>query len=123
MSQRALAVHLLRQFVNEHNLGVTDAAKTLGFSQSAMSDWLNGKRLPNMKSARILLSRMEDVRLAAKAQEGGTVAPPTPTPPPPIRLPEELLKAFSDAVVALMRKQTSVDGCTKILTAAVAASE
>lgn len=135
VSQRALAVHLLRQFVNEHHLGVLDAAKTLGFSQSAMSDWLNGKRLPNMKFASMLLSRMEQINRDARAPVEAAASLPMVMPMPmprlpgpavikqPTPLPEELLKPFSDAVVALMRKQTNVDGCAKILTAAVAASE
>lgn len=135
VSQRALAAHLLRQFVNEQNLGVTDAAKTLGFSQSAMSDWLNGKRLPNIKFASMLLSRMEQINRDARAPVEAAASLPMVMPMPmprlpgpavikqPTPLPEELLKPFSDAVVALMRKQTNVDGCAKILTAAVAASE
>lgn len=133
VSQRALAVHLLRQFVNEHHLGVTEAARTLEFSQSAVSEWLSGKRLPGMKFAGMLLSRMEQINRDARQPVEAASSLPVMTPAPrlpgpaeikqPTPLPEELLKAFSDAVVALMRKQTSVDGCTKILTAAVAASE
>lgn len=135
VSRRALAVHTLRGFMKDHELGVTEAARTLEFSQSATSEWLSGKRLPSMKFADMLLSRMEQINRDARAPAEAAAALPMLMPMPmprlpgpavikqPTPLPEELLKPFSDAVVALMRKQTSVDGCAKILTAAVAASE